>query len=215
MFPRTAYIFKFSMIDPQASTFAKQNIIRRIRVGDIEAFELAFKQYYPRLKLYGCRLTGDPSQAEDFVQDTFAGLWEKRAFLNDQGNLAALLFKSLRNKYLNYLEHNKVIDKYLKANDPNDPSQGLFMLNFLDEDEYEELRSEMMKEVYRLLDTLPENCKKSFLYSRIDNLKNKEVADRMNLNIKTVEKHIARAMKLLKCELKKKDHILYFMFLFC
>jgi RNA polymerase sigma-70 factor (ECF subfamily) len=200
------------MQDIMTEMLTDQDVIRRVRRGDITAFEYVFKLYYPRLKLYGTRLTGDVSQAEDFVQETFAGIWEKRFLLSEKGNLKALLFKAVRNKYINYLEHNKVVDKFMKANDPDDASQGLFMLNFLDEYEFEDLRRQMMTEVERLLDTLPENCKKAFLLSRFDDMKNKEVAQTLGLNIKTVEKHLARATKLLREELKKKGFLLYFLF---
>lgn len=190
----------------------ERDLIRRIRKGDTTAFEYVFKLYYPRLKLYGTRLTGDENQAEDFVQETFAGIWEKRFLLNENGNLKSLLFTAVRNKYINYFEHNKVVDKFLKANNPDDASQGLFMLNFLNEYELEELRKEMLKEVDRVLNTLPENCKKAFVLSRFEHMKNKEVAQALGLNIKTVEKHIARAMKLLRQELKGKDFFLYVFF---
>ncbi|PWD98879.1 hypothetical protein DDZ16_12820 [Marinilabilia rubra] len=201
------------MQDMKAEKLSEQEIIRGIRHGNVGVFEYVFKLYYPRLKLYGTRLTGNESQAEDFVQEAFAGVWEKKYLLSDQGNLKALLFKSVRNKYLNYLEHNKVVDKYIKANDPNDASQGLFMFSFLDEYEFEDLKKQMMDEVEHLLDTLPDNCKKAFVLSRFEQLKNKEVAETLGLNIKTVEKHISRASKLLQIELRKRDFLLYMLFL--
>lgn len=201
------------MKDAKLEKLTECEMIRRIRKKDVEVFEHVFKLYYSRLKLYGARLTGSESQAEDFVQEAFAGIWEKSYLLSDHGNLKALLFKSVRNRCLNYLEHNKVVDKYLQANDPKDATQGLFMFSFLDEYEFEDLKKQMLDEVERVLDTLPENCKKAFVLSRFEQLKNKEVAEALNLNVKTIEKHISRASKLLQKELSKKDFLLYLLFL--
>lgn len=179
----------------------------------MEAFEKVFKQYFPRLKNYGARLTGNPEQAEDLVQEAFATLWEKRYLLNDDGNLSSLLFKSVRNKILNHLEHKKVVDKYIKANHPDNHEQNLYMLNFLTDYEYKDLHQQMMQEIDKILESLPENCRKIFYMSRIDGMKNKEIAEKLGLNIKTVEKHLSRTTKTLKASLKKIRYLYFLLFL--
>ncbi|MGM0377402.1 MAG: RNA polymerase sigma-70 factor [Bacteroidota bacterium] len=200
-------------IDHSDSQIDEKSTIREIRLGNIEVFEKVFKQYFPRLKNYGIRLTGNPEQAEDLVQEAFATLWEKRYLLNDEGNLTSFLFKSVRNKILNHLEHQKVVDKYIKANHPDNQEQNLYMLNFLTDYEYKDLHQQMMQEIDKILATLPENCRKTFYMSRIEGMKNKEIAEELGLNIKTVEKHLSRTTKTLKSKLKKTRYIYFLLFL--
>jgi RNA polymerase sigma-70 factor (ECF subfamily) len=199
--------------DNQQPRIFENSLIHKIRHGDIVAFEQIFKQYFPRLRNYAIRLTGKPDLAEDIVQEAFASLWEKRYLLIDDGNISSLLFKSVRNKTLNHLEHQKVVDKYIKAHHVDNQEQNLYMLNFLTDYEYQDLHEQMMQEIEKILENLPENARKVFYMSRMDGKKNKEIARELNLNIKTVEKHLSKTTKTLKSRLKKIRYIYFLLFL--
>ena len=71
----------------------------------------------------------------------------------------------------------------------------------------------MMQEIEKILETLPENARKVFYMSRMDGKKNKEIARELNLNIKTVEKHLSKTTKTLKSRLKKIRYIYFLLFL--
>ncbi len=185
---------------------------RRIKEGDIEAFELFFRKYYPRLRLFTIRLVGDEACAEDFVQDTFSLLWENRGTINESGNLKSWIFLSLRNHCLNYLKKQKVQQRYLEYATYENSSQELFLTNFLEEDEITKLKSALLQEVHQIIETLPPQCKKVFELSRFQKLKNKEIAELLNINIKTVEKHISHAMKILRREMHNRPFILLMIF---
>nr|WP_319399797.1 RNA polymerase sigma-70 factor [uncultured Carboxylicivirga sp.] len=195
------------------SDISDDTLIRKVRGGDENAFGIIFKAYFPRLLVYAKGMVGDQEVAEDLVQEAFASVWEKRYLLKDKGNLKSFLFRAVRNICLNHLDHNKVVNKYIDAFRHESASQGLYMFNFLDEQEYEEACNEMMDEVHRILKTLPPTVRQAFVLSRIKELKNQEVAEQMGLNIKTVEKHISRALKTLRDVMKNKDIRLYTLFI--
>lgn len=199
-------------MDNFLAEISDESLLRGVRMGNENAFGLIFKTYFPRLLVYAKGMIGDQEVAEDLVQESFASVWEKRYLLKDKGNLKSFLFRTVRNICLNYLEHNQVINKYVDAFKYENASQGLYMFNFMDEQEYEEACKDMMKEVHRILDTLPPTVKEAFVLSRLKELKNKEVAEQMGLNIKTVEKHISRALKTLREVMKSKDARLYTLF---
>ncbi|MCL3781262.1 RNA polymerase sigma-70 factor [Prolixibacteraceae bacterium JC049] len=186
---------------------SNENLAIAIRAGQTFAFEYIFRKYYPRLKLFALRLLKDEIIAEDIIQDIFAKLWENRVDLDPNKQLQSFLFKSTRNACLNHLKHQDVEQQYLHALLYENTSQELFLINFLEEEELKQLQEEMMKEIRDILNSLSPQCRKAFELSRFNQLKNKEVAEVMQLNIKTVEKHIAKAMKTIKKELKTKPFL--------
>lgn len=180
-------------------------LLKSLKRGDNRAFEIVFKTFFPRLYGYAKGMVDSSDLAEDLVQETLASVWENRYMLDEKGNLKSFLFKSVRNRCLNYLEHQKVVDKYIDAFKYESASQGLYMLDFLDKSESDEACSDMMDEVNRVLSTLSPTVKEAFTLSKFSKMKNREVADKMSLSVKTVEKHISKAMKLLKSEMKGRD----------
>lgn len=52
------------------------------------------------------------------------------------------------------------------------------------------------------IEELPDQCKSIFKLSRINGLKNQEIADKLDISVRTVETQIYRALKILKSRLK-------------
>ncbi|MDP4185959.1 MAG: RNA polymerase sigma-70 factor [Bacteroidota bacterium] len=186
----------------------------RIKNGDTKAFEYFFRKYHPRLRLFAFRIIDNFDVADDIIQDIFSTLWENRESINEDRNLKSFIFMSLRNQCLNYIKRQKVEKKYIEFATYQNISQELFLINFLEENEIEQLKGSMIREVQSIMETLSPQCKKVFELSRFEKLKNKEIAEKLGLNIKTVEKHISNAMKVIRQEMHHRSYLMFLLFEF-
>jgi RNA polymerase sigma-70 factor, ECF subfamily len=178
-----------------------QNIIHGIRQGDKEVFKTIFKIYYQRIKLYAISYVGDPDAAEDIVQDLFFHLWEKRHELEIVTSFSAYLYKAIHNRCIQYLRHKKVVARY----------ENLHLLKIKEAEILNQCESDFtFKEIEeikeRIFNNLTPKTKNIFQLSRIDHKNNKEIANVLDINIKTVEYHISKALKSFQLALR--DYIL-------
>ena len=169
-------------------------IIWRIRKGDVGQFELLFRSSYVSLVRYAKTLIKDHDTAEEIVQDLFFRLWKDKEKLNIESSLNGYLFRSVHNKCLHFIEHNRVIERhaeemsYRQTESQESPSD---ILNY----------KELQEKVVRILERLPERCGKIFTMSRFEGLKYTEIAEKLSVSVKTVEANMGRALKEFRKEL--------------
>jgi len=170
------------------------DITWRIRNGDIGQFESLFRSSYISLVRYAKTLIKDHDTAEEIVQDLFFRLWQDKEKLNIESSLNGYLFRSVHNKCLHYIEHNRVIERhaeemsYSQSESQESPSD---ILNY----------KELQEKIASILERLPERCGKIFTMSRFEGLKYSEIADKLSVSIKTVEANMGRALKEFRKEL--------------
>src|ERR1700712_1630679 len=87
--------------------------VTQLTQGDAKAFECLFKLYYTRLTLFANRFLNDITVAEEIVSDLFVMLWETGHEINFSGSVSSYLFKSVQNKCLNHLKHQKLQNLYV------------------------------------------------------------------------------------------------------
>jgi RNA polymerase sigma-70 factor (ECF subfamily) len=163
-------------------------ITGRIRQGDKQEFEKLFRSSYVSLVRYAKTLIRDHDAAEEIVQDLFFRLWQDRKNLRIESSLNGYLFKSVHNRALHYIEHQKVVSRHAgevvaAAEMANEP--------VTEEIYYHELQSR----VARVLERLPERCSMIFRMSRFEGLKYSEIADKLAVSLKTVEADMGKALK--------------------
>lgn len=159
--------------------------------------EYLFKEYYKKLHRIANQVVNDVDLAEDVVQDVFISVWKNRESLLIKTTIEGYLIKSTVNKAISYLEKNK---KNLKA----EITDQIEYLN-LSENKSNVYDFELFqKMVFVSLDKLPPKCKAIFMLSRFENMKNKEIAEHLGINIKTVENQMSIAISKLNTELKPK-----------
>jgi RNA polymerase sigma-70 factor, ECF subfamily len=169
-------------------------IIRRIRQGDVGQFESLFRSSYVSLVRYAKTLIKDHDTAEEIVQDLFFRLWQDKEKIKIESSLNGYLFRSVHNRCLHYIEHNRVVERhaeemsYRQTENQETPSDILH---------YKELQSR----VARILERLPERCGKIFCMSRFEGLKYNEIAEKLSVSVKTVESNMGRALKEFRKEL--------------
>jgi len=188
-----------------------KEIVLKIISGDEVSFEHIYHFYYHRLSYFAKQYLLDTELAKNIVQDVFTELWDKRKGLKYDTNLNAWLFTVTKNKSLkaiSQLKSQQNYDNYLKIRqlDVNQKSLAEFdTSNFVFEELQEQLKISLQK--------LSPACRRVFEMSRFEDKKNREIAEELNLSIKTVEAQISKALKTLKTDLKDYIPLIYFLFL--
>jgi len=159
------------------------------------AFAEIFRMYHPCLCNYAFKILQDEDDAKEVAQQTLIALWEKRTDALEIKSLSSFLFRSAHNNCLNRFKHSKVKDKYLTE------ERYLFEGNFYEsfENTYD---PEHLKQIKDAIEELPAKNRDVFKMRYIDNLKTKDVAEKMNISSRTVETHVSNALKLLREKLK-------------
>lgn len=168
-------------------------LFERIKEGDEKAFEGLFRAYYPFLCSYATRILKDATAAEEIVQELFVKLWEKRSATHIGTSVKNYLFSSVKNLCLNHIRHAGVRDEYVKKIQQEQQY-------FSDEDaESESVLFEMLEAE---IESMPEKRREIFRMSRRDGLKYREIAEKLNISVKTVEAQMGLAFKYLREKLQ-------------
>lgn len=161
-------------------------------------FETLFRNLQPRLFAFCCKYVEDEEVARDLVQECFINFWENQNVVTLSPE--AYLFASVRNRCISYFRSLQIRSDYQE-------SIRLQIKEFEFHPENPDPMIELyMKEVKDLLkeaiETLPPKCRQIFIMSRFQGLKNKEVADELNISIRTVESQLYQALKHIRKYLK-------------
>lgn len=164
-------------------------------------FEDLFQTYHRSLLAFAYKYVNNKQVSEDIVQDVFMALWMRKNEINFNDPIKPYLYKATLNKALTYLgsvrTNMSIDDQDIKA---------LLHQKIISYDQQDSLLlKEISQEIYLFTDTLPAQCKKVFQLSRGANLKNKEIAAKLNISEKTVEGHIRKALSELRIHLTKLD----------
>lgn len=173
-----------------------------------EIVEQLFRKYYKILRAYAYRLSDDKDVAEDIVQDVYYDLWKKRDVLVMEDSIKFYLFRSIYTKSLNYLNSRGYTDRRSYEQSTEGRIQQIYLFSQLADQESDLIYKELQKEIYVAINALPEQCRKVFILSRKYDLKNREIAKRLGISVKTVEKHISKALSILRLSLKDITFIL-------
>jgi RNA polymerase sigma-70 factor (family 1) len=167
------------------------------REGDLKAFSYFYDLFYTRLCVFAVQIIDDQAAAEDIVAEVFVKLWQKRTHFQTAENIKGFLYISTKNACRNYLKHQLHVRNY-----ENEVSR----LPVFDDDWI--LNEIIVTEVYHALNNaiagLPEQCAKVLKMSYLDQMKNQEIADTLQISIHTVKSQKARAISLLRKELGNK-----------
>ncbi len=155
---------------------------------------MLFKEYYHPLVAYGRTIVSDRDEAEDIVQHTFVNFWEQRTQLEVHTSVRAMLYKSVQNACLNSLKHKKVRQVYRREQEYTQAFPG-------QQDEQLQAK-ELETQIEAVISQLPEQCARIFKMSRLEGLKYQEIADQLQLSVKTVENQMGKALRILREELK-------------
>ncbi len=166
-------------------------------------FEKIFHQYYSPLCNYASKIVDDIPMSEDIVQNLFIQLWENNK-LSEAKNIENFLLRATKFKCIDYLRTKKVkneivVDRFF---DNRETSVSSFT-----EDDIEPM-------FHYFAAKLPEKTRKVFLLSRKSGLTYKEIAEELNISVKTVENQMGRALRKMKELLKDQKLISLLLFFY-
>lgn len=154
-----------------------------------------FDSHFHHLVLHAFRYINDYNQSEEIVQDVFVKVWQNFEQLQEIKNIKAYLYKAVHNSSLNYLRHLKIQHNYL--------AEAAFLNDGIDNSEDELItETETNNKIHLAVNKLPDTWKEALILSKYDKPKYHEIAVKMNISQKTVEKYISKALQFLRLELK-------------
>jgi RNA polymerase sigma-70 factor (ECF subfamily) len=164
------------------------------------------------MKRFACRYVLFEEDAENIVQDVFLELLEKKELLTSKMNLLAFLFTAVKNRCIDHIRNQSV--KQRTAENLQESYQialkmSLDSLEAFDENQFSE--NDIDTILMKAINSLPEKCREIFLLNKIEGLKQKEIATRLNISVNTVETQMGIAYKKLREELKDLLPILFFL----
>lgn len=172
----------------------EEDYLKTLEFTDEQSFEKLFRYYYEPLANFALKYLGNPEEAEEIVQEVFTYVWQKKGQLDIKTNPKSYLYGAVRNGCLNHIKHQKVENLYVQ--------RALHSSDQFDQVDIMEL-NELEATIHAALEKLPPKCKEVFELNRIEGKRYKEIAEHLNISLKTVENQMGKALKVMRVELKE------------
>jgi RNA polymerase sigma-70 factor (ECF subfamily) len=183
-------------------------ILKKMIDGDIDSFKYFFDRYYDDLCNFVHVYLRDKVLAEEIVQDIFVYFWENREKLQIKASVKSYLFSASKFKSLNLLRDTKTQKKIVSKIGKTEPFQTHEHENsYIDTDEFKKILDSAV-------DQLAPKCREIFLLSKQKELSNKEIAEKLDISVKTVENQMTIALKKLREYLTPYRGKIFLLFLF-
>jgi RNA polymerase sigma-70 factor (ECF subfamily) len=171
---------KFSVNTPDAE------LAQAIKDSDHAAFKVLYYRYFEALFRFLWRQTGDSELSKDLLQEVFSRVWKNRGHLDPGQSLKSYLYR---------IGHNLVIDhRRQRAHKPQ----------YLDEDPtsgpeyFTEEHFDFQEKLQAAIKSLPEPVRLVFTMNRFEGIKYADIAEALNISVKTVEARMSKALKILR-----------------
>ncbi len=161
---------------------------------ELKWFKNLFDSYYDSIRNYAYFKVGDAAIADDIVQEAFIKVWNMRDEIRSD-TVKALLYKIAGNLSLNQLKHNQVVYNFE---------------NNYEQDTYSEqadakiISDEFNQYLQNVIASIPDNSREVFLMNRMEGLTYEEIATRLDLSVKAIEKRMSEALKIVRSKISYK-----------
>ena len=174
-------------------TTEERFLLSAMQHGDLKAYGVLFRRYYPMLCAYATKFV-ELKDAEEIVQDVMLWLWENRKTQTFETSLSQYLFKTVYHRAINLIVRHQ---SQLRA-DTLFYENMQEMLQDTDFYQFEELQ----KKIKEAVDALPPAYREAFVMHRFENKSYKEIAELLQVSPKTVDYRIQQALRQLRITLK-------------
>lgn len=177
-------------------------LVDALKNGNSQAYAYLMDAYHKKLCVYAYGLTKDHDKAEDIVQNVMVRIYKKRKLLKAERSLQSFLYKSVYNEFIDQYRKEKMVS-------PLEKKHMDALIDFVqhEDDDMERLIAIVKHEI----GNLPPKCRETFLLSKEEGLSNLEIADYLNISIKSVEAHITKAFSVLRSKIGNRTHLLLFL----
>jgi RNA polymerase sigma-70 factor (ECF subfamily) len=181
-------------------------LIALLKDEDGTAFTEIYSRYWTVLYLHGRKMLRDDEEARDVVQELFTHLWKNAALIVITESLSSYLYRSVRNRVFNLIEHKKIINDYQKS-----------LVQFLDAGEL--VTDELIREkelsalIEKEIQLLPPKMRTVFELSRKQHLSYKEIGAQLGISDHTVRRQVSNALSILRTKLGVSAGVVYLLLL--
>ncbi len=161
-----------------------------------------FALHYKPLCVYALQFTKNMPDAEDIVQNVFVKLWERREEIVIKTSVKAYLYRTVYNSYLDTFRNGKKKNAFL------DTLRNEALSYQMDNDDTD--TQKIIDHVKVLVNELPKGCKEILLLSKWEGYKHKEIAEKLNISVKTVESQLRIAFRKIREGFENDDSFFFF-----
>ena len=185
----------FVNCDPQ-----EQDLLRQLIRGDIAGYEVLFHKYYPTFFAFIKGMTKETAVAENIAQNIFMKVWLNREKLDAAKSIRNYLFVLAKHEIYNYFRTKSRTFTTLKEAIAQTESKGGGGGNLPSRNEIEEKLdlAETAEQVEIIVGKMPPQRQQIFRMSRFEHMPSREIAEQLNLSVRTVDKHLELALKELR-----------------
>lgn len=152
----------------------------------LDIFKEYFDTYFDDIRNYLYYKSSDIDLSEDLSQEAFLKLWENIDNVKSS-TVKSYLYTIARNLFNNHYNRKKVEFKFISGIEESLSESPQFIMELK---EFDALLQQKLSEI-------PEKSREVFLMSRIDKLKYSEIADRLDISVKAVEKRMKKALEMI------------------
>jgi RNA polymerase sigma-70 factor (ECF subfamily) len=145
----------------------------------------------------------DHDASKEIVHTVFVNIWEKREEFDFDKPAKSYLFTAVYNRCMNYIRDQK---KFIAHDEPTILSES--SENTINNDHLE--AAELESRIWKVINSLPEKCREVFILNRFEGKKYAEIAEDLNISVKTVESQMSKALKTLRDNLSEYIHLIIF-----
>jgi len=158
---------------------------------DKSAFEKLFKTLFPSLAHFARKYVPDNDTAKEIAHDVFLNLWEKRENIDSSTSLKSYLFTSVYNRCMNYIRDHRKFNRDEQIFDILEQEEQSVPHDPLEEQELE-------SRIIESMNSLPPRCKEIFMLNRFEGINYAEIAEKLDISVKTVETQMSKALRILR-----------------
>ena len=171
-------------------------LLEKLKCSNKSAFQQLFNDFYDSLFRFVIYRLRDSDLAEDITQETFLRVWRTRESIKPNKSFFSLIARISTNLCYDYFRHMEVRNRH----EDQLPEFGKSHFDDPESVNQTAILKEKIQEIVN--DKLPDKCRTIFILSRIEGKSNPEIAELLDLSVRTVENQIYRALKILKKNLK-------------
>ncbi|TNE81608.1 MAG: RNA polymerase sigma-70 factor [Bacteroidetes bacterium] len=179
----------------RAAEQSDEQLLLALKEGSEQALHKLFMRYYDALVRFAVPILKDQDAARDVVQEVFARIWEKRAALADETRIKSYLYMAVKNQSINVLRKEERIqwmneESEMEALAPREESTFNTMVD-----------RDLQVRLKHALSAIPPKCRQVFELSRFEGLSYQQIADTLEISVKTVENQMTKALQIMRKEL--------------
>ena len=172
--------------------YSDKELMQEIKADNMLAFDVLYKKYCKRVYKFGYSILKSPEESENLMQDVFLNLWENRHKVEKDSSIKSYVFTITYNSAISIIRkkaRESEFIEYLKSMQEINEEEPVNI-----ELEYNELTNKLDE----IIKALPQRQKEVYLLHKVEGLKYKEIAERLNISENTIENHMSRALKIIR-----------------